>query len=80
MRIMHHITNEDPHVSSALALARAQYDSDCGVVIEGFDHVCPWTGTGIGARNMNAFHTFVSCLCVCLIFDVLLLVGALKGV
>ena len=58
----------------------AQYDSDCGVVIEGFDHVCPWTGTGIGARNMNAFHTFVSCLCVCLIFDVLLLVGALEGV
>ena len=57
----------------------AQYDSDCGVVIEGFDHVCPWTGTGIGAANLGAFHTFVSCLCVCLILDVLLLVGALDS-
>ena len=42
----------------------AQYDADCGVVIEGFDHVCPWTGTAIGKRNMCAFKTFTSCLLV----------------
>lgn len=28
------------------------------------------TGTGIGRRNMPAFTTFVSMICVCLIFDV----------
>ena len=42
----------------------AQYDSDCGVVIEEFDHVCPWTGTAIGKRNMGAFKTFNGCLVV----------------
>ena len=30
----------------------------------------PRTGTGIGRRNMPAFTTFVSMICVCLIFDV----------
>lgn len=58
---------------------RAQYDGDCGVVIEEFDHTCPWTGTGIGKRNMTAFSTFVTFVCVCLIFNILLLVGALSS-
>lgn len=53
----------------------ASYDSDCGVIIEGFDHVCPWTGTGIGAANMAYFQTFVCCLCVCIVIDIALAVG-----
>jgi len=54
---------------------RATFDRDCGVVIEEFDHTCPWTGTGIGQNNMGYFSTFVGCLCVCLIMDVVLIVG-----
>jgi DHHC palmitoyltransferase len=29
------------------------------VLIEGYDHLCPWTGTGIGHGNMMAFKAFV---------------------
>ena len=50
----------------------AWYDEDLGLVVEGFDHVCPWTGTGIGQRNMGAFHCFVTLLCVCIVLDVLI--------
>ncbi|KAH8062887.1 protein-cysteine S-palmitoyltransferase [Aureococcus anophagefferens] len=53
------------------------YDEDLGVVVTGFDHVCPWTGTGIGEKNLCAFHCFVSLLCVCIIFDVLLVMKVL---
>ena len=31
------------------------YDRDCGVIIDDFDHTCPWTGTGIGGKNMPFF-------------------------
>mmetsp|Transcript_9489 Transcript_9489/g.13130 ORF Transcript_9489/g.13130 Transcript_9489/m.13130 type:complete len:330 (+) Transcript_9489:37-1026(+) len=55
----------------------AVYDEDLGLVVEGFDHVCPWTGTGIGANNINAFHAFVTILCICIILDILLLLQVL---
>lgn len=35
------------------------YCRECGVLIEGYDHLCPWTGTGIGHGNMLAFKLFV---------------------
>lgn len=54
---------------------RSRYDSDCGVVIEEFDHTCPWTGTGIGRRNMPFFSTFVSFVCICIIINMLVVVG-----
>jgi len=54
----------------------AFYDTDCAVVVEGFDHTCPWTGTAIGKRNMLAFQFFVCLVFVCLIFDIMLLTGA----
>ncbi|KAH8077312.1 protein-cysteine S-palmitoyltransferase [Aureococcus anophagefferens] len=53
------------------------YDEDLGVVVTGFDHGCPWTGTGIGEKNLGAFHCCVSLLCVCIIFDVLLVMKVL---
>lgn len=28
----------------------ALYCRECGVLIEEYDHLCPWTGTGIGHR------------------------------
>jgi len=59
---------------------KSTYDRDCGVVIEEFDHTCPWTGTGIGKANMPYFSTFVSLVCICLIFDVMLMVGVFEPI
>lgn len=56
----------------------ATYDPDCAVIIEDFDHTCPWTGTAIGKKNMPAFQSFIALIFICLIMDVLLLSGALR--
>ncbi len=56
----------------------AVYDPDCGCVIEEYDHVCPWTGTAIGKRNMPAFQGFVAMILLCMVLDILLLTGALE--
>mmetsp|Transcript_16762 Transcript_16762/g.16748 ORF Transcript_16762/g.16748 Transcript_16762/m.16748 type:complete len:252 (+) Transcript_16762:402-1157(+) len=53
----------------------AWYDPDTAVIVEGFDHTCPWTGTAIGKKNMLAFQCFVTLIFVCLIFDIILLTG-----
>lgn len=37
----------------------ALYCRECQVLIEDYDHLCPWTGTGIGRKNMYAFKAFV---------------------
>lgn len=37
----------------------ALYCRECQVLIEDYDHLCPWTGTGIGRKNMFAFKAFV---------------------
>ena len=54
----------------------AVYDPDTGVVVEGFDHTCPWTGTAIGRKNMLSFQFFVCLVFVCMIFDILLLTNS----
>lgn len=54
----------------------AVYDADTGVVVEGFDHTCPWTGTAIGRKNMLAFQFFVCLVFLCMIFDILLLTNS----
>jgi len=51
----------------------AKYDRDCNCIIEEFDHTCPWTGTGIGKRNLRAFYCFVALVPICLIFNIILL-------
>jgi hypothetical protein len=51
----------------------AMYDTDCAVVVEEFDHTCPWTGTAIGKKNMVAFQCFIGFLFSCLILDIILL-------
>mmetsp|Transcript_6121 Transcript_6121/g.9396 ORF Transcript_6121/g.9396 Transcript_6121/m.9396 type:complete len:262 (+) Transcript_6121:149-934(+) len=53
--------------------SEAKYDRDCNCVIEGFDHTCPWTGTGIGKGNIRAFYCFICLVPLCLIFNVVLL-------
>lgn len=54
----------------------AYYDPDCAVIVEDFDHTCPWTGTAIGKKNLKAFHSFVCLVFTCLIMDILLLTSA----
>ena len=51
----------------------AMYDVDCAVVVEGFDHTCPWTGTAIGKKNMRAFQAFIFFLFSSLIMDIILI-------
>ena len=53
--------------------AHAKYDGDCAVVVDEYDHVCPWTGTAIGRKNMLAFRVFVCFTFVSLMYNVLLL-------
>lgn len=36
----------------------AAHCPDCNVCVEGYDHHCPWMGTCIGKKNMNAFMCF----------------------
>lgn len=37
----------------------ALYCRECKVLIQDYDHLCPWTGTGIGRGNMFYFKAFV---------------------
>jgi len=37
----------------------ALYCRECKAVIQDFDHLCPWTGTGIGKGNMGCFRAFI---------------------
>ena len=54
----------------------AMYDPDCAVIVEEFDHTCPWTGTAIGKKNMFAFQCFIGFLFSCLILDIILLTSS----
>jgi len=53
----------------------ARFDTECQVVIEAFDHTCPWTGTGIGGGNMTYFKSFVFMVPVCIVYTVVLHMG-----
>mmetsp|Transcript_15893 Transcript_15893/g.19780 ORF Transcript_15893/g.19780 Transcript_15893/m.19780 type:complete len:237 (+) Transcript_15893:83-793(+) len=50
----------------------AHYSRECKVLIQGFDHVCPWTGTAIGSKNIKAFYVFVSCISFLVVSSILL--------
>jgi hypothetical protein len=41
----------------------AFYCNMCKVVIQEYDHTCPWTGTGIGKYNFSAFKIFAGSVC-----------------
>eukprot|EP00574_Skeletonema_japonicum_P010658 CAMPEP_0201714878 /NCGR_PEP_ID=MMETSP0593-20130828/1161_1 /ASSEMBLY_ACC=CAM_ASM_000672 /TAXON_ID=267983 /ORGANISM="Skeletonema japonicum, Strain CCMP2506" /LENGTH=372 /DNA_ID=CAMNT_0048204191 /DNA_START=215 /DNA_END=1333 /DNA_ORIENTATION=- len=51
----------------------SSYDTDTAVIVEEFDHTCPWTGTAIGKKNMGSFQMFVGLVFICLIMDIFLL-------
>ena len=46
------------------------------VLIQGYDHLCPWTGTGIGEKNMCAFKMFVASINILCYFSVALVAVA----
>jgi len=54
----------------------ALYSRDCNVVVEAFDHTCPWTGTAIGRKNIRVFRTFIYSMYCLLICDIVAAVHA----
>lgn len=52
----------------------AKYDTECAVVVEKFDHTCPWTGTAIGKNNMMWFRLFVAFVSIDIVINVVVLV------
>jgi len=58
----------------------ALYCRECGVLVQDYDHLCPWTGTGIGHKNMISFKIFVvSVNVLCYSSVILVAVGLLHG-
>eukprot|EP00538_Stauroneis_constricta_P002829 CAMPEP_0119555398 /NCGR_PEP_ID=MMETSP1352-20130426/7629_1 /TAXON_ID=265584 /ORGANISM="Stauroneis constricta, Strain CCMP1120" /LENGTH=258 /DNA_ID=CAMNT_0007602153 /DNA_START=495 /DNA_END=1271 /DNA_ORIENTATION=+ len=55
----------------------ALYCRECAVLIQDYDHLCPWTGTGIGRKNMLAFKVFLVGVNVLCYFSVILVIVAL---
>jgi len=55
----------------------ALYCRECGVLIQDYDHLCPWTGTGVGRRNMMAFKLFLVGVNVLCYFSIILVIVAL---
>jgi hypothetical protein len=55
----------------------ALYCRECGVLIQDYDHLCPWTGTGVGRKNMLAFKVFLWGINVLCYFSVILVIIAL---
>lgn len=58
----------------------ALYCRECGVLVQDYDHLCPWTGTSIGRDNMWAFKSFVvSVNVLCYMSIGILMWALLKG-
>lgn len=49
----------------------AKYADDCGVLVDEYDHTCPWTGTAIGKGNIRYFYIFTATILPLLIFLVI---------
>lgn len=50
------------------------YCQESEVLIEGYDHFCPWSGTVIGKKNRTVFLCWIVVLVSALIFDLTLVV------
>mgnify|MGYP002052413224 CR=1 FL=1 len=51
--------------------------SDCGVMVDEYDHTCPWTGTAIGGKNIKYFYGFTVSIIPLAIFLIITLVMGL---
>ena len=54
----------------------AIYCRDCGVVVRGYDHLCPWTGTAIGEKNLRYFYCFVGGITLLLLYVLFVVIYA----
>jgi len=61
--------------TSSFRPPKATFCRDCNCVIEEYDHVCPWTGTAIGKKNMCCFQAFVSSCAIMFIFAIFIVVA-----
>ena len=50
-----------------------RYAYDCQVMVDRYDHTCPWTGTAIGGGNMTYFTIFVTSVIVLIVLLLVLL-------
>ena len=57
----------------------ARYADDCRVLVDGYDHTCPWTGTAIGAGNIRWFYMFTGALIPLAVFLVVCLIVAVSS-
>ena len=57
----------------------ARYAEDCRVLVDGYDHTCPWTGTAIGAGNIRWFYLFTFALIPLSVFLVICLIVGLSS-
>ena len=50
---------------------------ECKLLIDQYDHFCPWSGTVIGAKNIQYFRSFVSVLVLTMLYDAIIIIVAL---
>jgi palmitoyltransferase ZDHHC9/14/18 len=62
------------HQSGSYRPLKALFSKECNVIVEEYDHTCPWTGTAIGRKNMKSFRIFLVSIAMLLIVDVVLAV------
>mmetsp|Transcript_5810 Transcript_5810/g.13444 ORF Transcript_5810/g.13444 Transcript_5810/m.13444 type:complete len:306 (+) Transcript_5810:350-1267(+) len=48
----------------------ALYSRECNVIVSDLDHVCPWSGTAIGEKNLTQFRIFTYSLYALVLVDV----------
>lgn len=51
---------------------------ECQVLIEDYNHFCPWSGTAIGKGNEPFFHVFLTSLLASLVYDLVVIALALR--
>ena len=49
------------------------------LLIEDYNHFCPWIGTAVGKGNETYFHLFITSLTACLLYDAVLIGLALHS-
>lgn len=52
----------------------------CQVLIEAYNHFCPWSGIVIGKGNEGFFHVFVAAIMIAFIYDLLIIALTLNGI
>ena len=56
------------------------YCQQCQVLIEEYNHFCPWSGIVIGKGNEAYFQVFISAIVVALLYDVVIVALSLHDI